>query len=156
MTRNMMGYQSAHTRRYKKLFGQTSWFTKKKEDHPKEAPEKESPKVPQKKRKRPRTGDQESSESKEKVVLFIPHTFRGELKDMLQEMERDMKGDKVKYVEMVGQSIGSQLVQQDPWKMHCGRESCLTCLEQPGACMKKGVVYKYTCQICRNLGRKME
>ena len=114
MTRNRMGYQSAHTGRYKKLFGQTSWFTKKKEDHPKEAPEKESPKVPQKKRKRPRTGDKESSESKEKVVLFIPHTFRGELKDMLQEMERDMKGDKVKYVEMMGQSIGSQLIRQDP------------------------------------------
>ena len=40
--------------------------------------------------------------------------------------------------------------------MHCGRESCLTCLEQPGACMKKGVVYRFTCQICLGLGKKME
>ena len=67
-----------------------------------------------------------------------------------------MEGDKVKYVEMVGQSNGSQLIRQDPWMMHCGRDSCLTCLEQPGTCMKKGVIYRFTCKICLSLGKKMD
>ena len=40
------------------------------------------------------------------------------------EKDLDMK-DKAKYVEMVGTPIGSQLVTQDPWKMHCGREHVL-------------------------------
>ena len=64
--------------------------------------------------------------------------------------------DRVRYVEQTGPSIGAKLVRQDPWKELCNRSNYLTCSEKPGQCMKKGLVYQFTCLICLAEGKKKE
>ena len=87
--------------------------------------------------------------------MFLPYTPRSVLKERLQQLEEKLHlKDKVKYVEQIGQSIGSKLVTQDPWKEHCSRNNCLTCEEKPGQCMKKGLVYQFTCLRCQAEGKK--
>ena len=52
------------------------------------------------------------------------------------------------------------LCRSDPWKEGlCGREECLMCASSEkdiGRCRKTNIVYKITCRLCREKGKKME
>ena len=129
-TRNRLGAKTAQQRRYKKLF-QHDWYKKR----PKGDREKDVQGKDRKKGKKRANEDE-----KQETVMFIPYTQGSELKRKLQEMEESISmSNRWRYMEEAGASIASKLVSQDPWKLPCGRESCWTCAEQPGKCMKKGV-----------------
>ena len=82
--------------------------------------------------------------------MFIPTTPRGALKKRLQDMDQAVGfRNKCRYVETVGQSILSILFNKDPWKLPCGRPKCLLCVNEPGSCTTKGVVYSMECLICK-------
>ena len=39
----------------------------------------------------------------------------------------------------------------------CGRENCWTCrADKPGRCLKKGIVYKISCQTCQENGKEVQ
>ena len=100
-------------------------------------------------------GKKGGREEKQVVVMFIPMTEGSGLKKDLQELEeRSNFTEKVRYVETVGPSVASSLVKQDPWMEACGRPGCWTCQEQPGSCMKKGLVYLIDCKTCHEEGKK--
>ena len=100
--------------------------------------------------------DRHTSQTKKKEgekdrdnVMFIPRTPNGALRSRLTDMEKQMRfADKIRYVETVGQTVLAKLVKQDPFEMPCESDKCLMCLDKPGKCMKKGVVYKISCKIC--------
>ena len=94
------------------------------------------------------------------VVVFIPHTPNGELKERLQEedmkMVSNLKVKRVKFVERGGKSIAEILCRSNPWKeKKCGDEGCIVCRTgAKGECKVESVVYNVECGKCEVEGRK--
>ena len=86
--------------------------------------------------------------------MFVPHTPFSTLKQKLQAVEDSLKfSGRIKVVETVGPTVGDRLVNKDPWGKDCGRPQCMMCKTSPGKCTKKNIVYKYTCDLCKEQGK---
>ena len=95
----------------KALSSKSTWFQKSKDSQVKP----EGHQVKRHLRKGPR-GAIENPET----VLFVPHTPEGELKVVLQNMDREVCGNrttgKVRVVESIGNSLISSLGNMAPWR----------------------------------------
>ena len=49
----------------------------------------------------------------------------------------------------MGVTLSDSLVRKDPSPQHCGRQKCLPCVTAPGKCTRPGVIYRMTCNLCR-------
>ena len=145
---NRPGWVTKNKRRAENLTGKSTWFMVKEKPKDQESGQSGA-KKPLKRLQRT------NKPPKYETVLFCPYTPGSKLKKDLQEMEeRQRFGEKIKFVETVRPTVASKLVSQDPWMEPCGRPSCWTCDEQPGKCMKKGLVYRISCQTCTAEGEK--
>ena len=141
------------------MIGRSTWFQKSKQ------PEKEQLKMG--------TGRQNHSEElsdhqepvdrkedKPESVLFVPHTPYGELKKIMQGVDRELtkvlKYGQNKVVERLGDSLERALCNRAPWRTEpCTRSSCTPCLSKPGSCRQHNVTYSITCNLCAKEGSRV-
>ena len=97
------------------------------------------------------------------AVLFVPRTKGGELANRLKEKEKELAANSlqtVRIVEQNGERLEHILTKKDPMgDVKCERNDCLLCLTQEkerGRCRKRGVVYKITCNECKNEGKECQ
>ena len=57
-------------------------------------------------------------------------------------------------VEEVGSTLCDTVVKKDPSPQHCGRQKNLPCVTSPGRCKRPGVVYRISCNLCREEGKE--
>ena len=94
------------------------------------------------------------------VVVFIPHTPGGILKERLQRRDEKMREAmgmrKVKFVERGGRSLQGLLCRSNPWReKKCGGKDCLVCqTEAKGKCRVESVVYEVECGKCKGEGKR--
>ena len=145
-SRHRLSFESDMERRHKRLFMNTNWFKTKDKGNNSSRNRRGKGKPDQK----------PEGVEKETVVMFIPYTPQGALRRDLNEMEKSLTfSEKVRYVETVGPTVANRLCSQDPMGAPCQRDGCWTCQSgKAGNCMKKGLVYKITCQICQEAGSK--
>ena len=63
--------------------------------------------------------------------------------------------EKNKFVETIGPTVSNNLCSHNPMKAPCQREDCWPCLSRKaGEFVKKGLVYKISCQTCQEAGKK--
>ena len=75
------------------------------------------------------------------------------LKNCLTRMEANLGFKRrVKFAEELGQTVGQMLIRRDPDPQECGRR-CFPCMTKPGVCQRQGVVYKISCNTCRDMGK---
>ena len=54
----------------------------------------------------------------------------------------------------MGRSLRELLVKKDPAAEHYSREACFPCPYKVGVCMRQGVIYRITCNKCKDEGKK--
>ena len=55
-------------------------------------------------------------------------------------------------MEEMGRSVRELEVRKDPDPQICGHQNGFPCMTRAGACQRKGVVYRVTCQTCLKEG----
>ena len=75
-------------------------------------------------------------------VLIVPHIPGRELRKVLQEVDSEVMGrqkfDRVKVVEMMGDSLISALGNKAPWRNEpCSRNACTTCTTKTIICSSR-------------------
>ena len=94
-----------------------------------------------------------------KSVMFVPHTRKSELANILREKEEklvEVTGNKVKIVERAGNKLENILAGKDPWKgKDCERKNCFICntkvltgKDLNKDCTKKNIIYEIRCLTC--------
>ena len=135
-------------RRAQKLEGAMNWF--------REAPKtQQREKQHQYNRKNPLKWVQQPTES----ILFIPYTPQSALKKILQQLEKQVTGNKrtgkVRIVERAGPTIADILCNKAPWTSEwCNRQGCKPCEAKPGSCRSLNLVYQIPCLDCKALGKR--
>ena len=142
---NRSDKSSRTVRRWTKLVGKTTWFKGKRF--------KESGKGA------PTAGNRRQNSNPEvEGVIYVPYTQGSQLKRRLQEAEDKALGNKltgrVRVLERMGTTVKDSIANPTPWKREpCGRK-CKICLNSPGACKSRGVVYEIHCKVCKDKGLK--
>ena len=97
-----------------------------------------------------------------KSVMFVPHTRKSELANILREKEEklvEVTGNKVKIVERAGNKLENILAGKDPWKgKDCERKNCFICntkvltgKDLNKDCTKKNIIYEIRCLTCEKI-----
>ena len=112
------------SRRHKQLLGKVMWFQKAGKSQKEGGSMGEGGRMKRTRQINPSGGNQ-----KPETVLFIPHTHNGQLKRILQQVDREVMGDnpfgRVRFVDTLGDNITKSLSNRAPWKSeHCGRAKC--------------------------------
>ena len=89
------------------------------------------------------------------TTLFVPPTPGSGLKNLLQQAEARVcqgTGTRIRVVERAGRTLKSMLYTSDPsTKISCSLSDCMPCKGKTfGTCRTHNVVYKVTCQSCKD------
>ena len=97
--------------------------------------------------------------TKPESVLFAPYTPGGELRRILQAVDKEVMGShkygRVKVVERLGDNLITALSNKAPWRSEaCERPNCMPCRSKAGSCKARNITYSITCNLCTKIGEK--
>ena len=152
------GASTANSRYKKKLTGKSSWYLTKQNDEVEEPDKDNINSQPSRPQSGPAGGNSAKGEVPTTTVLFVPHTYGGELATRMRMAEAGLQtllGTKVKIVEKNGTTLKQILVKSNPWSgAKCGRTNCLPCNSGEGAgdCSRRSITYMTSCGPCKDKG----